>query len=78
MNHGHAYESHTCVSCLSHTPRRLQVFPRNPAGGFYQVYQPNKWRLKKEAAAAEKAAEKAEMAAAAAAAGTVQDSVVAS
>lgn len=54
----------------------MQVFPRNPAGGFYQVYQPNKWRLKKEAAAAEKAAEKAEKAAAAAAA--VQDSVVAS
>ena len=34
-------------------------FPRNPEGGFYQIYQPNKWRLKKEkaeAAAAELAA----------------------
>lgn len=67
----------TPVPHTSHAPHTaMQVFPRNPAGGFYQVYQPNKWRLKKEAAAAEKAAEKAEKAAAAAAA--VQDSVVAS
>ncbi len=33
-----------------------QAFPRNEDGGFYRIYQPNKWRLKKEKAAAEKAA----------------------
>ena len=30
--------------------------PRNPAGCFYKIYQPNKWRLKQQKAEAEKAA----------------------
>ena len=40
-------------------PGEARSFPRNPEGGFYLIYQPNKWRLKKEkaeAAAAELAA----------------------
>ena len=40
-------------------PGEARSFPRNPEGGFYLIYQPNKWRLKKkkaEAATAEEAA----------------------
>ncbi len=27
-----------------------EVIPRNPAGAFYRIYQPNKWRLKHQQA----------------------------
>jgi len=47
-----------------------EVYPRNEHGGFWRVYQPNKWRLRKmkEAAEREAAAEADEAAAVAAAA----------
>lgn len=33
----------------------FQKLPRNEAGGFWQVYQPNRWRVVKERAAADAA-----------------------
>eukprot|EP00955_Chlamydomonas_euryale_P060392 357713-Chlamydomonas_euryale.AAC.1 len=56
--------------CHTFSTRHSQVYPRNEHGGFWRVYQPNKWRLRKmkEAAEREAAAEADEAAAVAAAA----------
>jgi hypothetical protein len=38
-------------SCMQHLSTVPQVFNRNHEGRFYQIYQPNKWKAKKKAAA---------------------------
>ena len=51
---GDGADAAVVVICSADGREELERVPRNEAGGFYRIFQPNKWRLKKEKEAAVK------------------------